>query len=130
MPPSAGACQTTDAWLKPDWGRAGERSSIMTAMTWRSATLRVTGIPVSGAGTRVGVGIGVGVGLGLDGGHGSAEGDQDDECDGNSARHPSHRVAGRGPRRYILLIVAVGCGEPLRGVVRWKTSVRSRSDVV
>ena len=38
MPPSAGACQTTLAWLRPDWGRAPDWSSIITAMTGRRAT--------------------------------------------------------------------------------------------
>src|SRR3954469_16111843 len=62
MPPSAGACQTTEAALKPDWGRASNWSSIMTATGWRLATSGVTSRPVSGAATRAGVGIGVGVG--------------------------------------------------------------------
>src|SRR5689334_8994920 len=56
MPPSAGACHTIEALLKPDCGRAGERSSTMTAMTWRSAWSCVTGRPVSGAGTMLGGG--------------------------------------------------------------------------
>src|SRR5882672_12289275 len=76
MPPSAGACQTTDAAENPDCGRAAPRSSIMTAIGWRAATWGRTRRPVSGAGTVVGVGTGVGVGvrlalgtrLGLDGG--------------------------------------------------------------
>src|SRR4051794_16867482 len=73
MPPSAGACHTTEAALKPDCGRASNWSSIMTATGWRLATSGVTGRPVSGAATSAGVGmavgvgeaVGVGVGLGL-----------------------------------------------------------------
>src|SRR5919107_3249020 len=65
MPPSAGACQTTEAALNPDCGRAGPRSSTITAIGWRSATAAVTRRPVSGAGTRTGVGDGVGVGTGV-----------------------------------------------------------------
>src|SRR6185503_1374522 len=71
MPPSAGACQTTDAALNPDCGRAGERSSIMTAIGCRAAAAGLTSPPVSGAGTSVGPGVGVGrggrlgVGVGL-----------------------------------------------------------------
>src|SRR4051794_595420 len=61
MPPSAGACQTIEALLKPDCGRAGDRSSIMTAITCRAAASGVTSSPVSGAGTRLG-------GAGVDGG--------------------------------------------------------------
>ena len=62
MPPSAGACQMTDAALNPDCGRAADRSSIMTAIGWRRAWAGVTMRPVSGAATRIGVGAGVGVG--------------------------------------------------------------------
>src|SRR3954453_17753731 len=62
MPPSAGACQTTEAALKPDWGRASNWSSIMTATGWRLATSGVTSRPVSGAATSAGGGMGVGVG--------------------------------------------------------------------
>src|SRR5262245_30950122 len=69
MPPSAGACQTIEALLKPDCGRAGERSSIMTAITWRSAASGLTRRPVSGAGTSCGGG-------GTDGG-GSVGGAED-----------------------------------------------------
>src|SRR6185312_15081533 len=62
MPPSAGACQTTDADDRPDCGRAAPRSSIITAIGCRFATAGETGRPVSGAGTVTGVGTGVGVG--------------------------------------------------------------------
>src|SRR5689334_24961480 len=72
MPPSAGACHTTDAALNPDCGRAGPRSSTMTAIGWRRATAGVTSRPVSGAGTRTGVGVGVGVGTGVAVGVGDA----------------------------------------------------------
>ena len=65
MPPSAGACQTIEAALKPDCGRAGDRSSIITAIGWRRAAAGDTGSPVSGAGTVTGVGTGVGVGIGV-----------------------------------------------------------------
>src|SRR5580765_2466532 len=67
MPPSAGACQTTDAALKPDCGRASNWSSIMTAIGWRAAAAGETRRPVSGAGTSLGAGVGVGSG-GYDGG--------------------------------------------------------------
>src|SRR4051812_35587150 len=62
MPPSAGACQTIDAALNPDCGRAGERSSTMTAIGWRAATAGVTRRPVSGSATRTAPALGVGVG--------------------------------------------------------------------
>ena len=62
MPPSAGACHTIEALLKPDWGRAADRSSIITAIGWRSAASGLTSRPVSAAGTRRGVAIGVGGG--------------------------------------------------------------------
>src|SRR5215203_1903315 len=62
MPPSAGACHTTSAKLKPDCGRAPNWSSTMTATTWRLATAGFTRRPVNGAGTRLGVGSGVGLG--------------------------------------------------------------------
>src|SRR5258707_1103372 len=62
MPPSAGACQTIDAALNPDCGRAGDRSSIITAIGWRAAAAGLTRRPVSGSGTRTGVGFGSGVG--------------------------------------------------------------------
>src|SRR5690349_14491438 len=65
MPPSAGACHTTDASLKPDCGRASGWSSIITATTWRLATAGETGRPVSGAGTSAGAGVGVAVGVGV-----------------------------------------------------------------
>src|SRR5512146_2184898 len=65
IPPSAGACQTTDAALNPDCGRASRRSSIMTAIGRRAATSGGTNRPVSGAGTRTGVGLGLGVGVGV-----------------------------------------------------------------
>lgn len=64
MPPSAGACQTTDAALNPDCGRALEWSSIITAIARFAATAGVTGRPVSGAAT-VGVGTGVGRNVGV-----------------------------------------------------------------
>src|SRR3954463_14511178 len=62
MPPSAGACQTTEASLNPDCGRAGERSSIITAIGWSFAAAGLTRTPSSGAATRTGVGSGVGLG--------------------------------------------------------------------
>src|SRR4051812_16340874 len=65
MPPSAGACQTTDAALKPDCGRALIWSSIITAIGWRLAISGATRRPVNGAWTRTGVGTGVGVGRGV-----------------------------------------------------------------
>src|SRR5919201_3414268 len=65
MPPSAGACQTIDASVKPLCGRASQWSSTITAMTWRCAAPGDTGSPVSGAGMRTGVGRGVGVGPGV-----------------------------------------------------------------
>src|SRR3954447_21017716 len=65
MPPSAGACHTTDASLRPDWGRATRRSSSMTAIGRRSATPWLTGRPVSGEGTFAALGCGVAVGTGL-----------------------------------------------------------------
>src|SRR5262245_25200176 len=74
MPPSAGACQTTSAWDRPDWGRAARRSSIITAIGWRRAMAGATSWPVSGAGTRVGVGTGVGLGEGDGLGDGAALG--------------------------------------------------------
>ena len=92
MPPSAGACQTTDAEARPDCGRAGRRSSIMTAIGWRAAIASVTMRPVSGAGTRTGVGSGVGVGTGV--GDGVAVGDGRRRRDGGRGRGRSGR--GRG----------------------------------
>src|SRR5262245_9644209 len=74
MPPSAGACQTTDAALNPDWGRAGPRSSTMTATGWRAATSGGTRTPVGGARTGCGVGTGVGVGVGVGSGVGVGRG--------------------------------------------------------
>src|SRR5688572_1052373 len=65
MPPSAGACHTTDASLNPDCGRAGPRSSTITAIGCCIAALGATSTPVSGAGTSVGVGSGVGEGIGV-----------------------------------------------------------------
>src|SRR5450759_4775454 len=62
MPPSAGACQTTEAALKPDCGRASAWSSTMTAIGWRAASAGVTIRPVSGAGTRTGAGLGATLG--------------------------------------------------------------------
>src|SRR4051812_46701500 len=75
MPPSAGACQTTDADVKPDCGRAALRSSIITAIGRRTAISGGTRTPSSGAGTSTGVGSGVGVGAALGGG--VADGDVD-----------------------------------------------------
>ena len=74
MPPSAGACQTTLASLRPDWGRAADWSSIITAMTGRRATASVTGRPVRGAGTIRGVGFALGVGSGVGVGDGVGSG--------------------------------------------------------
>ena len=71
MPPSAGACQTTAAALKPDCGRASNWSSIMTAIGCWAATFGDTSTPVSGAGTSTGVGSGAG-GVAL--GSGAVEG--------------------------------------------------------
>ena len=69
MPPSAGACHTIDASLKPDCGRAGPRSSIITAIGWSAAAAGLTNLPVSGSETRAGAGTGVGEGTGVgDGG--------------------------------------------------------------
>src|SRR6185295_19695250 len=67
MPPSAGACHTTDAELKPDCSRAGERSSIITAITGSLARAGVVSSPSSGATALTGVGSGDGdnEGLGL-----------------------------------------------------------------
>src|ERR1051325_9112470 len=64
MPPSAGACQTTSACDSPDCGRAGRRSSIITAIGCRRAMAASTSSPVSGAATLTGVGTGVGPGDG------------------------------------------------------------------
>src|SRR5258706_7483038 len=66
IPPSAGACHTTDAELKPDCGRAGDKSSTITAIGCWAAAFGVTRTPSSGAGTRFGVGTGVGDGVALD----------------------------------------------------------------
>ncbi len=63
MPPSAGACQTTDASVKPLWGRAFQWSSTITAIGWREARSGATRRPVSGATARAGVGDGVGDGV-------------------------------------------------------------------
>src|SRR5512134_1312855 len=79
MPPSAGACQTMDASVKPLCGRASQWSSTITAITWRCATPSVTGSPVSGAGTTLGVGLGVGVGSGVADGVGVGPGVADGE---------------------------------------------------
>src|SRR5215207_11035153 len=58
-PPSAGACQTMDALLKPNCGRAWESSSTITAMgRWRAAS-GLIGSPVRGASTVSGAGSGV-----------------------------------------------------------------------
>jgi aldehyde:ferredoxin oxidoreductase len=48
-------CQTTDAALKPDWGRAAGASSIISAIGCWAATRGVTRRPVRGAGTSTGV---------------------------------------------------------------------------
>jgi hypothetical protein len=64
MPPSAGAWKTIDAEPSPDWGRAGLRSSSITAIGWRAAAAGLTSSPVNGAGTRTGLGLGDGEGLG------------------------------------------------------------------
>src|SRR5690349_12839352 len=74
MPPSAGACHTTDASLKPDCGRASGWSSIMTATTCRLATAGDRGRPGRGAGTSAGAGVGVAVGVGVGVGDGVAVG--------------------------------------------------------
>src|SRR5882762_8862277 len=63
MPPSAGACQTIDALLKPDCGRASAWSSTITAIGCSAARSGLTRTPSSGAATSVGLGTGVGVGL-------------------------------------------------------------------
>src|SRR5690349_11346066 len=65
MPPSAGACQTTSACDSPDCGRAGRRSSIITAIGCRRAIAGSTRSPVSGAATVTGVGTAVGVATGV-----------------------------------------------------------------
>src|SRR4051794_12975456 len=62
MPPSAGACQTIDAALNPDCGRASNWSSIITAIGWRIAAAGDTSRPVSGSATSTGLGVGLGVG--------------------------------------------------------------------
>src|SRR5215218_7676770 len=62
MPPSAGACQTTEAAVKPDCGRAACWSSTITAIGWRDAACGLTRRPVSGAATRLGPRVGVGAG--------------------------------------------------------------------
>src|SRR3954453_15814456 len=79
-PPSAGACHTTDALLKPDCGRARNWSSTITAITGRRARAALIGSPVRGAGTTAGLGdaegdalalgdaLAVDDGLGCDGG--------------------------------------------------------------
>jgi hypothetical protein len=85
MPPSAGACQTIDAALNPDCGRAGPRSSTMTAIGWRRAAAGVTSWPVSGAGTSTGDGLGVGVGSGVGDGEALAETGTDGDADGDGA---------------------------------------------
>jgi hypothetical protein len=66
MPPSAGACQTIEAAEKPDCGRAGPRSSIITAIGWRCASAALTGSPSSGPGTSEGPGDALGIGLAED----------------------------------------------------------------
>src|SRR6187549_1783367 len=75
MPPSAGACHTTDAALKPDCGRASGWSSIMIAIARRFATSGGTRRPVSGAWTGTGVGTGVSVGVGATVGDGVGAGE-------------------------------------------------------
>ena len=63
MPPSAGAWNTIEAELSPDCGRAGLRSSIITAIGWRAAAAGLTSSPVNADGTRIGLGLGLGAGL-------------------------------------------------------------------
>src|SRR5438876_8064845 len=75
MPPSAGACQTTEASVKPDCGRAGDRSSIMQAMGCRAAAAGETSTPSSGATTSTGPGLRLG-----DGTPGEPAGDGDGEA--------------------------------------------------
>src|SRR5665811_2095754 len=70
MPPSAGACQTTDAWLNPDWGRPAAWSSTSTAIGCRAASAGARRRPVSGATARTGVGTGGGAGVGTGAGVG------------------------------------------------------------
>src|SRR3954452_6694046 len=72
MPPSAGACHTTLAAVRPDCGRALIWSSIITATTCRDATSGATSRPVSGAGTSDGDGAGVTLGSAL--GDGTTDG--------------------------------------------------------
>src|SRR3954470_6176332 len=87
MPPSAGACQTIDADPKPDCGRAGKRSSIITAIGCRRAASGVTSRPVNGAGTSFGDGVGVGDGEGVGArlavGSAGALGEAEAEIDGS-----------------------------------------------
>src|SRR5471032_1523422 len=64
MPPSAGAWKTIDAELRPDCGRAGPRSSIITAIGWRAAAAGLTSSPVSADATSTGLGLGLGLGDG------------------------------------------------------------------
>ncbi len=64
MPPSAGAWKTIEAELSPDCGRAGLRSSIITAIGWRTAAAGLTSSPVSADGTSTGLGLGLGLGDG------------------------------------------------------------------
>src|SRR6266496_2068826 len=75
MPPSAGACHTTDASLNPDCGRAADRSSIITAIGWSLALDGETSTPSSGAATSTGVATGVGLGEAL------SDGDSDGSSD-------------------------------------------------
>src|SRR5215208_1279056 len=99
MPPSAGACHTIDAEPKPDCGRAGERSSIMTAIGCRRAASGVTSRPVNGAGTSFGDGVGVADGAGVGTtlavasgeASGDAEGDADGSLDGGAEPSPATR---------------------------------------
>src|SRR5919202_1645980 len=77
MPPSAGACHTTDAAENPDCGRAGERSSTMTAIGWRAARAGGTGSPSRGAGTIDGIADGPGEALAATDGDATATTDGD-----------------------------------------------------
>src|SRR5487761_2262480 len=90
--PSADACQTTEAALNPDCGRASAWSSTMTAIGCRAASAGVTRSPLSGAGTSTGVGIGVAAAAG--GGERAGR----DEAQEDQADDPSSHALGRIPR--------------------------------
>ena len=74
MPPSAGACHTIEADCRPDCGRAGDRSSIITAIGWRCEAFSLIIRPVSADGNSSGVGVGVGLGVGVGVGVGVGDG--------------------------------------------------------